>query len=533
MPRLPAQSRSSTSITHDDTAASPTVGKRSMTAALPRPAGSAPAATDASRAQPAPAVTTAVASSDPFAQILGPPYLGGRATGDDAAEPSAIIQRKAAAVLRLRLSLQAGSTSAEQAAVAVAAALSEADAAARDLAALAPSPGQSGPDGATDTHYAQLNRESAVHALDALTADTLVVVRALQDPAQQVVLARALDALSRSAAPLGWVRPYNLEEAQARRYDLMPCPADDVASPRACELSGAERDRRIDVVMQRMNAVVMMFETGCQKQLAAIQQAIDRDEHFAQAMAELAIGTLLTGLGGPVEEAALGVQRSVTRAATGTAASVNAAARSVTSGGAETLNGFVAEFGKQAKKAVAKELAAALKGSDAPDPRRRTINALQVLRATLTSQITASKEGLAHLDDQQLLTLDAHLQQYESTDLEAVVATYARNYLEQVAPIGIERPDSEHVVGDDSQVIVRKAVGRAVKIEMPMGGIRLALVEEVSDRVPALRRAERRALVTADRLVDDQADTLIAGSQYRVQQEAWVAEPDVELHFVR
>ncbi|HVV88823.1 MAG TPA: hypothetical protein VHE35_37530, partial [Kofleriaceae bacterium] len=47
------------------------------------------------------------------------------------------------------------------------------------------------------------------------------------------------------------------------------------------------------------------------------------------------------------------------------------------------------------------------------------------------------------------------------------------------------------------------------------------------------RRAERRALVTADRLVDDQADTLIAGSQYRVQQEAWVAEPDVELHFVR
>lgn len=327
-----------------------------------------------------------------------------------------------------------------------------------------------------------------------------------------------LDEMTVAAAGLDWTRPAGLEDARARKFARDACPAEENdESPNECMLTDGERAQKRGKVIDDLTKLARGFFDACRQKAAELQKDLDADQRLAELVAgfaaDLIIGVITGGAGGV---AAAVVTKSALPA---------------------SVTAFGRELGKSALKAAITKAPRSLGAGDSPrDERRDTIGALDALAAEFQAAIDASVAHLEALDDGALMLLEATLEQYDRSQLEAHVRAFAKAYREQVAPIGMERPDSPHL--DEHPDLLRagrKATVRAARIALPGGRTRLALVEHITDGATAgaLRQAGRTALVGLDRAVGDHDDAMFSGPAYRDRQDAWVAARSAEVHFVR
>lgn len=369
-------------------------------------------------------------------------------------------------------------------------------------------------------------RPVAIASLDALVGDALEIARALGDGAPEVrPMLQVLDGVTRAAAPLDWAPPADLSTARDRKLARVACPAgENDESPQHCTLTDGERADRRATVIRTLTTITATIFKQCKSKAADLQAELDADEKFGELVATFVVDTLITAVIG-----AAGVP-----GAKAAKAAKDAGIADDTSEARKAFDKFVVDLRNSAVRTTVTRVPKARGAGTAPDaPERRTIGALDALAEQMKSGIAASIESLEALDDRALFELEGRLTQYQTSQIADQVRTFAEAYRTQVAPIGIERPDSGHLFEGGGYRADMRATGRAVRIAMPMGEPRLALVDELTENHPTLAKAARTVAVAGDRVLGDGDDTLIAGSARRVAQDAWIDQPGTELHFIR
>lgn len=369
------------------------------------------------------------------------------------------------------------------------------------------------------------NLADALEALDAIAADTLAIVEAHQDDPALAPVAAALEGVMVQAAPLGWRRPASSAEASERKYAHEACPPGD-ASPRACTLDPVTRLATIGTIVDRLNTINRKFFEACRAEADAFRKAMEADQKLANFVAGLVVDLLVGALTGPVGAGLSNGLRSGVAAAP-----------------ASDLSKFATDSGKGLLRA------AMTRGPDAfgvstavGDARQNTMDALKAMEQAIENQLEQLKDSLDGLDDAQLTALASRLQRPDVAQPDAVVADFAQRYRQQVAPTGLERPDSRRLpppmLGPWQPLAgtgptPMRATAQAVRVRLPDGATRMALVEDLRARDPDLAHAVRRGMVGLERAFQSGDDHPLLGASVRAQQDARIERPKIDRYFLR
>lgn len=434
------------------------------------------------------------------------------------------------ALIRLQAEVRSGSKTAAQAAEAAATRVAEV---ATALDALAAHQRELHPRGLgrvlrPGPHGEDPNLAPALADFDAIAADALQLVAAAGSASQARQLEAVFEGAAATAVKLGWQRPADVAAARTRKYQHEACPAGD-DSPRACDLEASDRVEHVGQVVKQLDRISADFTAACRKQSATFQRALDRDQRLAEFIAGIAVEVLMMAITGPIVAPLLPAAKKASAGAGEAVARATGAAPMA----APDLTKFAGDVTRSLVRSASRAPAAASASTQLGDARRNTISALDLLEQRMRAQIERAQDSLRPLDDPQLLELEKRLRAFATSIIDQHVARFAQHYLQQVAPIGVDRPDAETLFTDDGWLRAdKRAVGAAVRIQLP-GGDRLALVDVLTDKNPGVTRAARTAAVAVDRATSAVDDDPITGAGYRTLQDGWARSPSVELHFRR
>lgn len=343
-------------------------------------------------------------------------------------------------------------------------------------------------------------RPEIYDALNNLVRLGLQTMRRASPGPELQALAGTIHGLSTRAAPLGWIRPESLEQADERRFAHEACPDGAMDErPDVCTMTDTEREKEQRKAVHAMDQVVAKFFKACRNEKAALQAMIDADKAVGQFIGGIAIELIVgavTGGGGKGASAA--------SAALGEAGKATVRR-------APDLNKLTQHLTKYGGKLGTQKAGGAAGGM----PEERTLDAIDQLEHGFRTAVEELGGVLGEFDDTSLRELTFALELFSEEVAEERVKRFVAAYRAQVEPIGTEDRRFAQSQDPNARDLPATVTIRAARIHPLRGAPRLALVRHITDALPGIRRAGRAIREGAGFAVDRGIDALTRNDEAR------------------